>query len=81
MKDKKTHSILLAFVGAYILYIVYMLMEKALSGANEMPFWAAIAFSCVFAACGVGVIIYAWRLWSQAKREENSQKDEMNDIK
>jgi len=81
MNNKRTHAILMALVGAYIIYIAYSLMEKALSGANEMPMPAAIAFSAVFVSGGIGAIVYALKIWKQAMREEESQKDEVNDIK
>lgn len=80
MNSKRTHAILMALVGAYIIYIAYSLMNKALSGANEMPMAAAIAFTAVFVSGGIGAIAYALKIWKQVKREE-SQKDEVNDIK
>lgn len=78
--NKATHAMLLALVGAYILYLACMLIQKALSGANEMPMAAAIAFTAVFVSGGIGAIAYALKIWKQVKREE-SQKDEVNDIK
>ena len=80
MNSKRTHAILMALVGAYIIYIAYSLMNKALSGANEMPMAAAIAFTAVFVSGRIGAIAYALKIWKQVKREE-SQKDEVNDIK
>lgn len=79
--NKATHAMLLALVGAYILYLACMLIQKALKSANEMPVGAAIAFSCVFAVGGVGVLLYAWRLWKQSKKETENHKDDKNDIK
>lgn len=81
MYNKLTHALLLTLVSVYILYIAYTLMEKALSGANEMPLSAAIVFACVFVAGAIFALIYAWKLWRQSRKDEKTQKDKSNDIK
>ncbi|MBQ6716200.1 MAG: hypothetical protein IJN21_06740 [Clostridia bacterium] len=79
--NKSVHSMLLALVGAYVIYLGGSILQKALSGAEEMPMWAAIVAFVVFLIGGISVLAYAWKIWRDEKREENTQKDKMNDIK
>ena len=79
MKNKNTHAILLTLVGGYILYIAYLLLEKHLSGTNEMAPALAIAFVAFFALGGAAVLVYAWRCWKEAKEEEKNPQNEADD--
>ena len=79
MKNKNTHAMLLTLVGGYILYIAYHLLENLLSGVNDMPRGAAIAAMIFFAAAGIAVLLYAWKCWREAKKEEQKEQENEDD--
>lgn len=76
MKNQNTHALLLALVGGYVLYIAYMLLEKLLAGTEEMPQVAAIVAIAVFALGGIAVLLYAWKVWKDAKKSDDTTPDD-----
>ena len=76
MKNQNTHALLLGLVGGYILYIAYQLLEGLLSGANDMPPAAAIAAIAVFALGGAGVLLYALKVWKDAKKAQDNPTED-----
>ena len=69
MKDERIHSILLTLVGGYMLYLAYQLFGKYRSGTKEMPDAVFILAIIVFAAAGIGVWVYAWRIYRKHKKD------------
>lgn len=79
MKNHNTHSALLALVGGYMLYIAYELISRMRSGSDEMSPAAAILFGALFAAAGVAVILYAWKVWKNGKTREKQSNAPSNE--
>lgn len=75
MKNEKIHSVLVALVGGYLLYVAYELYSRLRAGAGEMPEAAAIISIIVFTLGGAGAIFYAWIIYkrytaAEAKNDE-----------
>ncbi len=70
------HSSLLAAVGAYLLYIAWILADKYRSGANEMPIFWNIAAIVFFALGGLGTLLYAWMIYSKSRKKQTKNGDE-----
>lgn len=68
------HALLTAVVGAYLLYIAYRLFSSASS--DGMPMALSIAFGALFALGGVGVLVYAYRIWKQDKAAQQAAQSE-----
>jgi len=75
MKNASVHSTLLLLVGGYVLYIAYQLFDKLRSGAEEMPFAIAVAAIVFFVLAGLGVLLYAWKVWQDGKREAKNEDE------
>ncbi|MBE5803571.1 MAG: hypothetical protein E7316_03565 [Clostridiales bacterium] len=81
MKNQNTHALLLTLVGGYILYIAYQLLDGLLAGKDEMPLAAAIAAIAVFVIGGIGVLIYAWKLWRDAGKQDETEPEDETTLK
>jgi Na+-transporting NADH:ubiquinone oxidoreductase subunit NqrD len=75
VKNEKIHSTLLALVGGYLLFLAYQLFEKYRTGTKEMPDAVFILAIVVFSVAGIGVIIWAWKIYRK-QREEEQKNDE-----
>lgn len=80
-KNPQTHALLLTLVGGYVLYIAYHLFENLQSGSGDMPVPAAIAAIAVFAAAGVGVLLYAYKVYRSAPKDDDPADDDPNKLK
>ena len=69
MKNEKTHSILLTLVGGYMLYLAYQLFGKYRAGTKEMPDAVFILAILLFTAAGIGIWVYAWRIYRKQKKD------------
>lgn len=74
-KDNKTHAMLLALVGVYVLYIAYRLFSGLRSGEGDITGFLAIALIAFFALAGIGIFLYAWRVW-KTKPDETQKRDD-----
>ena len=70
------HSALLAAVGAYILYIAWILLEKYRRNAGEMPPALNIIAIVVLGLGGLGTLYYAWHIFLLGKMQETVNEDE-----
>lgn len=75
-KNRQTHALLLALVGGYVLYIAYHLFENLQQGASDMAPAAAIAAIAIFGISGVGVLLYALRVYRTPDKEQNDGDDD-----
>ena len=73
MQNEKIHSIMLALVGGYLLYLAYQLFDKYRTGTEEMPGIVFILAIAVFAAGGIGTILWAWRIYRQQRTEKREK--------
>lgn len=77
-RNESVHALLLALVGGYVLYLAYQLFDKLRMGAEEMPLWLAVAAIVLFVLAGLGVLVYAWHIWQESKREaQNPDEDDL----
>jgi len=77
--NSNVHATLLAAVGGYILYLAWMLLEKYLSNAGEMPPALNILAVIVLGAGGIGTIAYAWFVYRKGKKTEAENGEETDD--
>lgn len=81
MKGKynpNVHSVLLAAVGGYILYIAWQLFDKYRNQTAEMPPALNIIAIIVMTLGGLGTLYYAWTVYRQGK-EVNDEKNDENE--
>ena len=78
MKRDSIHATLLSLVGGYLLFIAYHLYENLRAGSADMPPAAFIALAALFALAGLGVLVWAFRIWRAAGRggAGQNQRDE-----
>ena len=72
----KNRSYLMGVVGGYLIYLAYQLFQSMGDPEAGMSPAARIIFIALFALSGIGLVIYAFRLWAAANREEKEGKEE-----
>ena len=76
MNSAKTRSTLIGVVGGYLGYLAWQLFDERGNTDTAMTPAARIIFIVLFAAAGIGLIVYAWKLWKRALREEKEHSDD-----
>lgn len=77
-RNESVHSLMLALVGGYLLYLAYQLFDKLRTGADEMPLWLAVVAIVFFVLAGLGVLLFAWKVWQDSKQEaQNPDEDQL----
>ena len=60
-------SLLFGVVGGYLIYLAYQLMKDMIDEIpSTMPKWLIIVVSVLFAAIGVTLLVFAWKMWKKA---------------
>ena len=62
VKNDKIHASLLVLVGGYMLYIAYHLLENMRSGSVDMSRAMFAVLIGAFAAVGIAILAYAWKI-------------------
>lgn len=76
MNRGKNRSYLMGVVGGYVLYLAWQLFRDRNDPDTTMALWLRILFMVFFAIAGIGLMIYAWRIWKIADKEEREGKEE-----
>ncbi len=70
----KNRSYLLGIVGGYLIYLAWQLFDARADTNTTMTPAARIAFIAFFVIAGVGLMVYAWRVWKKSAEEEEKEK-------
>ena len=72
----KNRSYLMGIVGGYLIYIAYELFANRNDQNTTMSPAVRIAFIVFFILVGIGLLVFAFRLWFAANKAEKEKKDE-----
>ena len=83
MNSSKNRAILLAIVGAYLIYTAWELFQGRNDPDTSMTPQLAVLFALLFVLAAGGVLFMAWRVWKRAGQEEEEpvKKDDPNSLK
>ena len=70
----KNRSYVLGVAGGYLLYLDYQLYENRNNPEAGMSSAVRILFMILFLLAGIGLMVFAFRLWFKADREEREGK-------
>lgn len=73
---KKNRSYLMGIVGGYLIYLAYQLYESIGDTNTTMTMPVRIAFIAFFVLAGIGLLVFAFRLWFTTDKEEKENKPE-----
>ena len=76
MNNGKTRASLLGIAGGYIAYLAFELFQKRNDAGSSMPPFVRILFIALFGICGIGLVVYAIRLWYKAARDGDEEEKE-----
>lgn len=72
----KNRSYLMGIVGGYLIYIAYQLYKSMGDPDAGMSPPMRIVFIAFFTLAGIGLLVFAFRLWFAANKAEKEKKDE-----
>ena len=75
MNGAKNRSYLMGVVGGYLLYLAYQMFEER-NSESSMSMAVRILFMVFFIIAGIGLMVYAWRIWKIADKAERAKKEE-----
>ena len=73
---KKNRSYLMGIVGGYLIYLAYQLYETIGDTNTTMTMPVRITFIAFFVLAGIALLVFAFRLWFAADKEEKENKPE-----
>ena len=71
--QNRNRAALLAIAGAYVLYLAYEMVRDQMNGASSMALWVCILAVIFFAAAGIAVLVFAWKVYRTKDKEEDEQ--------
>ena len=69
-----THATLLALVGGYVVYLAYQMLQSRTDVEGDISPTLAILIAVFFALAGIGVIVYAVRMWLKDRRDKAEEQ-------
>ena len=72
MNSKKNRASLMVVVAAYLIYTVWQLFQGRNDPETTMSPALIYLFCALFAVAGVGLVIYAVRLWREGRLAEGA---------
>jgi len=79
--ENRNRAMLLAVVGAYVIYLAYQMMRDQLDGKSSMAMWLCILAVVFFGIAGITVLILAWKISRKKDEEEEAPKETPEDEK
>ena len=71
----KNRSYVIGVAGGYLLYLAYQLFENFNNPDAGMSQTVRILFIVLFVLIGIGLMVYAFRIWKDADREEKENRE------
>ncbi len=60
---------LLALAGVYLIYLAWEMLNTMRKGETDMQPWLSVVFIVFFVLTGIGIMIFAWRVWRKEKEK------------
>ncbi len=73
--QNRNRAMLMAVVGAYVIYLAYEIVRDGLAGISSMPVWASILCAVLLGGAGIAVLILAWKIYRTKEPEEEKTED------
>ncbi len=74
MNNQKTGATLKGVVAVYLLFAAYRIYEGRMDPGNNVPPFVMILLAVLFALAAVWLLVYAWKGWQRADREERENR-------
>lgn len=71
MNGNRNRSMLMGVVGGYLLYLSYELLKGLIDNVpTDMPRAVSIISIAFFTIAGIGLLVFAWKLWKKPADEQ-----------
>ena len=72
MNQNTGRSSLMAIAGGYVLYLAYELLKSLIDNeSTTMPRVVLILAIIFFAAAGVSLLVFAWKIWKKGREDQD----------
>ena len=79
--QNRNRAMLLAVVGAYVIYLAYEMMRDELAGKSTMAMWVCVLCTVLLGCAGIAVLVLAWKVYKTKEPEEEEKPEDPNALK
>ena len=79
--QNRNRAMLLAVVGAYVIYLAYEMMQDELAGKSTMAMWVCVLCTVLLGCAGIAVLVLAWKVYKTKDPEEEEKPEDPNALK
>lgn len=79
--QNRNRAMLMAVVGAYVIYLAYEIMRDELAGKSTMAMWLSILCTVLLGGAGIAVLILAWKIYRTKDADEEDQTEDPKALK
>ena len=79
--QNRNRAMLLAVVGAYVIYLAYEMMRDELAGKSTMAMWVCVLCTVLLGCAGIAVLVLAWKVYKTREPEEEEKPEDPNALK
>ena len=79
--QNRNRAMLMAVVGAYVIYLAYEIMRDELAGKSSMALWVSILCTALLGCAGIAVLVLAWKIYRTKDTDEEDKKEDPNALK
>ena len=79
--QNRNRAMLLAVVGAYVIYLAYEMMRDELAGKSTMAMWVCVLCTVLLGCAGIAVLVLAWKVYKTRDPEEEEKPEDPNALK
>lgn len=73
--QNRNRAMLMAVVGAYVIYLAYEILRDTLAGKSTMALWVSILCTAFLGCAGIAVLVLAWKIYRTKDAEEEKPED------
>ena len=79
--QNRNRAMLLAVVGAYVIYLAYEMMRDELAGKSTMAMWVCVLCTVLLGCAGIAVLVLTWKVYKTKDPEEEEKPEDPNALK
>ena len=79
--QNRNRAMLLAVVGAYVIYLAYEMMRDELAGKSSMAMWVCILCVVLLGGAGIAVLVLAWKVYRTKDSEDEEKPEDPDTLK
>ena len=79
--QNRNRAMLMAVVGAYVIYLAYEIMRDGLAGKSSMAMWVCVLSTVLLGGAGIAVLVLACKIYRTKDPDEEERTEDPNALK